>query len=150
MSTVDLQNNSCDFVISYTVLFSLYDVHYNGHMMSCTLILYNDLIMGAMTSKITGVSMVCSTVCLGADQRKHQCSASLAFMNSQVTDEFPSQRTSNTENVSILWRHHENTWPLRTMIVDILNARFSISIQIWLHIFQLSNWKLVSIGEDND
>ena len=26
--------------------------------------------------------------------------------NSPVTDEFPSQRTSNAENVSIWWRHH--------------------------------------------
>ena len=36
--------------------------------------------MSAMASQITGVSMVCSTVCSGADQRKHQSSASLAFM----------------------------------------------------------------------
>ena len=36
--------------------------------------------MGAMASQITGVSMVCSTVCSGADQRKHQISASLAFV----------------------------------------------------------------------
>ena len=70
--------------------------------------------------------------------------------NSQVTGEFPSQRASNMENVSILWRHHENTWTLQMMIVDILNARFSISIQNWLHISQVSNWKLVSIGEGND
>ena len=27
--------------------------------------------------------------------------------NSRVTGEFPSQRTSNAENVSIWWRHHE-------------------------------------------
>ena len=41
---------------------------------------YNDLIMRAMASQITGVSVVCSTVCLGADQRKHQSSASLGFV----------------------------------------------------------------------
>ena len=34
--------------------------------------------MGVMASQITGVLMVCSTVCSGADQRK-QSSASLAF-----------------------------------------------------------------------
>ena len=33
-----------------------------------------------MASQITGVSSVCSTVCSGADQRKHQSSASLAFV----------------------------------------------------------------------
>ena len=41
---------------------------------------YSNVIMGAMTSQLTGVSIVYSTVCLGADQRKHQSSASLAFV----------------------------------------------------------------------
>ena len=36
--------------------------------------------MGAMASQITGVSIVYSTVCSGADQRKRQSSASLAFV----------------------------------------------------------------------
>ena len=31
-------------------------------------------------SQITGISLVCSTVCSGADQRKHQSSAPLAFV----------------------------------------------------------------------
>ena len=41
---------------------------------------YDDLIMGAMGSQITGLTIVYSTVYSGADQRKHQCSASLAFV----------------------------------------------------------------------
>ena len=41
---------------------------------------YSDVIMNSMASQITGISMVCSTVCSGADQRKHQSSASLAFV----------------------------------------------------------------------
>ena len=41
---------------------------------------YNDVIMSAMVSQITGASIVYSTVCSGADQRKHQSSASLAFV----------------------------------------------------------------------
>ena len=40
----------------------------------------SDVIMRAMASQITGVSIVCSTVCSGADQRKHQTSVSLAFV----------------------------------------------------------------------
>ena len=36
--------------------------------------------MSAMASQITGVSIVYSTFCSGTDQRKHQSSASLAFM----------------------------------------------------------------------
>ena len=35
--------------------------------------------MSAMASRITGVTIVYLTVCSGADQRKHQSSASLAF-----------------------------------------------------------------------
>ena len=41
---------------------------------------YGDLIMGAMASQITSVSIVYSTLHSGADQRKHQSSASLAFV----------------------------------------------------------------------
>ena len=40
----------------------------------------SDVIMSATASQITGVSIVYSTVCSGADQRKHQSSASLAFV----------------------------------------------------------------------
>ena len=41
---------------------------------------YCDVIMRAMASQITGVLIFYSTVCSGADQRKHQSSASLAFL----------------------------------------------------------------------
>ena len=34
--------------------------------------------------------------------------AGLCAGNSSVTGEFPTQRASNTENVSIWWRHHAN------------------------------------------
>ena len=36
--------------------------------------------MSTKTSQITGVPIVCSTVASGADQRKHQSSASLTFV----------------------------------------------------------------------
>ena len=41
---------------------------------------YNDVIMSAMASQITSLAIVYSTVHSGVDQRKHQSSASLAFM----------------------------------------------------------------------
>ena len=41
---------------------------------------YNDVIISAMASQITGVSIACSAVGSGTDQRKHQSSASLAFV----------------------------------------------------------------------
>ena len=40
---------------------------------------YNDVIMGAMASQITSLAIVYSTSYSGADQRKHQSSAWLAF-----------------------------------------------------------------------
>ena len=40
----------------------------------------SDVILGAIASQITSVSIVNSTLCSGADQRKHQSSASLAFV----------------------------------------------------------------------
>ena len=41
---------------------------------------YNNVIMSAMVVQITDTSIVCLTVCSGADQRKHQSSASLAIV----------------------------------------------------------------------
>ena len=65
--------------------------------------------MGAMASQITSLTIVYSTVYSDADQRKHQRSASLAFVRGihrghhlrRVTGEFPAQMASNAENVSI-------------------------------------------------
>ena len=59
------------FVVIYfaVVVFStLCFIHYNG------------VIMSAMTAQITGVSIVYSHVCPGAEKRKHQSSTSLAFV----------------------------------------------------------------------
>ena len=41
---------------------------------------YNDVIMGTMASHVTSLTIVYTTVNSGADQRKHQSSASLAFV----------------------------------------------------------------------
>ena len=41
---------------------------------------YGDLVMGRMASQITSLTIVYSTVYSSADQRKHQSSASLAFV----------------------------------------------------------------------
>ena len=47
--------------------------HYTGDQ-------YNDVIMGAMAFQITSLTIVYSNVYSGADQRKHQSSALLAFV----------------------------------------------------------------------
>ena len=77
--------------------------------------------MGAIASQITSLTIVYPIVYSYVNQRKHQSSASLAFVgeftgdrwlpvtrkmfpiagNSPVTGEFPTQMASNAENVSI-------------------------------------------------
>ena len=56
-----------------------------------------DVIMGTIASHIISLTIVYSTVHSDTDQRKHQSSASLAFL--RVPGEFPAQMASNAENV---------------------------------------------------
>ena len=63
--------------------------------------------MSMVVSQITSFSIVCSIVCSGADQRKHQSSASLAFVRG--IHRWPANSPHNelvTEIFSIWWRHH--------------------------------------------
>ena len=60
---------------------------------------YTDVIITTMASQITSLTVVYSTVYADVDQRKHQSSASLAFVWGIHRD---------AENVSIWWRHHDD------------------------------------------
>ena len=80
----------------------LYDIAKNiltkdTHQLALNAQYYNDVIMGGMASQITSIRSVYSTVYSSSDQRKHQSSASLAFVRWPVTDEFPAQMASNAE-----------------------------------------------------
>ena len=64
--------------------------------------------MGAMASQITSLAIVYSTF---YPRRKSKKTSKLRLTglyegNSPVTGEFPAQRVSNAENVSIWWRRH--------------------------------------------
>ena len=73
--------------------------------------------MGVIASQITSRTIVYSIVYSDADQRKHQSSASLAFV--PVPGEFPAQMASEAEAVSMWWRHHEEMpFHLRLAVVD--------------------------------
>ena len=69
---------------------------------------YGDVIMDAIASQITSLTIVYSTVYSDADQRKHQSSASLTFVRGIHRGPMNSlhKMASNAENVSIWWRHH--------------------------------------------
>ena len=76
-------------------------------MYLCWLWHYNDVTMGAIASQITNLTIVYSIVYSDADQRKHQSSASLAFVRGIHLGPVPQMATgSYAENVSIWWRHH--------------------------------------------
>ena len=68
-------------------------------IMDSVLIHYSDVIISATVSQITSVSSVCSTICSGADQRKHQSSASLAFVRG-TKGQWCGKNTFR-------WRHHD-------------------------------------------
>ena len=68
---------------------------------------YDDFIMSAMAPQITSLTIICSSVYSGADKKISKLRVTaLCAGNSPVTGEFPSQKASNAENVSIWWRHH--------------------------------------------
>ena len=69
---------------------------------------WNDVIMSAMTSQITSLTIVYSSVYSSLSSKKTSklhvtrlCEGTLP-----VTGEFPAQRASNAENAFIWWRHH--------------------------------------------
>ena len=69
--------------------------------------------MSATASQITILTIVYSTVYSGADQRNIKLRVTdFCVGNSPLAGEFPAQRASNAENVSIWWRHHVFHHPL--------------------------------------
>ena len=70
---------------------------------------YSDVIMGAKASQITSLTIVYSIVYSGADQRKLQSSASLAFVQGihQKPVNSPHKWPLTRKKVSIWWRHHD-------------------------------------------
>ena len=70
---------------------------------------YNDVIMGAIASQITSLTIVYSIVYSDADKKKTSKLrvTGLCAGNSPVIGEFPAQMASCAENVSIWWRYHD-------------------------------------------
>ena len=60
---------------------------------------YSEVIMSAMASQITVVSIIYITVCAGADQRKHQSSVSLGFLRG-----FHRWRVNSPHKGSVTWK----------------------------------------------
>ena len=88
------------------------DVH-SGYVASLQCWYLSDVIMSAIASKITVVTIVYSTVCSGIEQRKHQSSALLAFVWGihRWPVNSPPKSASNKENVSISMTSSCNAHP---------------------------------------
>ena len=100
---------------------------------------YSEGIISVMASQITSLTIVYSIIYRGADQRKHQSSASRPLWgNSPVTGEFPAQRASNTENVSIWWCHHVMAWK-RTDNKPLPEPMMVCNTQVWVCRFAETN-----------
>ena len=103
---------------------------------------FDDVIM-VITSQITGISHICSIICSGADQGKHQSSALLAFVRGihQSPGGFPSQRTCNVENVSIWW---SSSWPHPTVLTADI-SKLTNNGDIWVCFFFFGQFKILPI-----
>ena len=80
--------------------------------------------MSTIASQITGILIIYSTVCSGTDQRKKSklCITGHWEGNLPVTGEIPTQRASNTENISIWWCHHAVAWLLVIISLELSNV----------------------------
>ena len=101
-----------------------FDICYSFKRMYHSFLLhYDDVIMGAMMSRITSLTIVYSTVYSGADQRKHQSSASLAFV--WGIDRGPV-------NSSHKWPVMRKMFPFDAVIMCILTKAWKCNIKCTL------------------
>ena len=111
---------------------------------------YNHFITVTSQSQITGIWTVCTVVCSGAHQRKHQSYALLALVRRiQLWRGFSSQRASNAENVSNWWRHHIGQWRPNEMVSILqtfskqLISNFEFQISKILHfVFRICSYPI--------
>ena len=87
---------------------------------------YNDVIMTTVASQITSLTVVYSIVYSGAEQRKHQSSASLAFLRGIQRDRWiPRTKGQQRGKWSIRWRHNGLTkLPLRLRHGWVLTSHY--------------------------
>ena len=94
---------------------------------------YSDVIMSAMASQITGVVIVYSTVCSGADQRKHQSSASLAFVREIHRGPVNSPHKEPVTRKKIF--HVMTSWSIFYTLLMALQHAWRDIIGYWLVVF---------------
>ena len=110
---------------------------------------YNDVIMSLMVSQITSLTTVYLTVYLGTDQRKHQSSASLAFVRGihrwQVNSPhkgpvtrkmFPFDDAIRSHWCPLWWgRLSQNEWHERCCVYEIQERSITSKTHITITLF---------------
>ena len=83
---------------------------------------YDDVIMGAIASQITSITIVYSIVYSDSDQRKHQSSASLAFVRGihRGPVNFPHK-----------WPVTRKMFPFDDVIMDDRNFKSFVEVPSW-------------------
>ena len=106
---------------------------------------YSDVIIGAMAYQITGISIVCSTVGSGADQRKQQSSASLAFVRGihRLPVISPHKRP-----VTRKCFHLMTSSCVRLFMSNEFTQGTSLSLIVWRWC-RVGSWKWRNIGSGN-
>ena len=91
---------------------------------------YRDVIMGAMASQITCLPIVYSTIYSGVDQRKHQSSASLAFV--QGIHRWPVNSSTNGQ-----YSVTRKMFPFDDVIMEISEKQWAQSV---LYLLLITKW----------
>ena len=92
---------------------------------------YDDVIMSAMASQITSLTIVYSTVYSGVDQRKHQSSAPLAFVRGihrgPVNSPHKGPVTRKMFPFDDVIMHHDIMWRIRLLRATTLYVSIKYS-----------------------
>ena len=99
---------------------SLHDYRCQWHSFEYVQWHYSDVIMSAVAFQITSVSVVCSTVCSGADQRSIKAPRYWPLWRG-FTGDLWIPRTK--ENVFIWWRHHGFDAKIRYLLTRIPDSK---------------------------
>ena len=119
---------------------------------------YHDVIMSSLAAQITSLTIVYSTVYSGADQEKHQCPASLAFVRGihrwpvNSPHKGPVTRTFFPFDDVIMIKHHINgrlfigtslvhsVWALLKLCLFIAPLVIHLFANVLLHFFQTRSY----------